>query len=113
MDEALSTIEADNILKDNLFIILSSIKMIAMSYLMLILHFYINVPMQWFDGKTHTFSANDWYIKSMVRTIDCLYNAMLKLEKYGQNILDEKFMLNIFKPLKLKPLDEYVKYIFD
>ena len=38
---------------------------------------------------------------------------MFKLDKYGQNILDEQFMFNIFKPLKLKPLDEYVKYIFD
>ena len=38
---------------------------------------------------------------------------MLKLEKYGRNILDEKFMFNIFKPLKLKQLEGYVKYIFD
>ena len=49
----------------------------------------------------------------MGRAIDCLYNDMLKLDKYGWNILDEQFMFNIFKPLKLKPLDKYVKYIFD
>ena len=49
----------------------------------------------------------------MGRVIDCLYDAMLKLEKDGWKILDEQFMFNIFKPLKLKPLDEYFKYIFE
>ena len=58
-------------------------------------------------------SAHDWSIKYMGRAIDCLYDDMLKLEKDGQNILDEKCMFNILKPLKLKPLDEYVKYTFD
>ena len=68
--------------------------------------------MQWLDGKTHTLSAHDWSVKSMGRAIDCLYEAMLKLEKDGWEILDEKFMFNIFNPLKLKPLDKYVKYTF-
>ena len=49
----------------------------------------------------------------MARSIDFLYNAMLKLDKYGWKILDEQFIINIFKLLKLKPLDEYGKYIFD
>ena len=87
--------------------------MISLSRLMLILHFSINVPMRWIYGKTHALSAHDWYIKYMGRAIDCLYNVMLKLEKNGWNKLDEQFMFNILKPLKLKPLDEYVKYIFD
>ena len=63
--------------------------------------------------KTHTLSDNYWSVKSMVRAVDCLYYAMLKSDKDGWKILDEQFMLNIFKPLKLKALDKYVKYIFD
>ena len=46
----------------------------------------------------------------MGRYIDYLYDAMLKLEKDGPKILDKQFMLNILKPLKLKPLKEYAKY---
>ena len=84
-----------------------------MSRLMSILHFYINVPIRCLAGKTHTFSAREWYVKSMGRAIDYLYVFMLKLEKYGWEILDEKFMFNISKPLKLKPFDNYFKYIFD
>ena len=43
LDEALSTLDAKNILQENLFIIIFSVKMIALSRLMSILHFYINV----------------------------------------------------------------------
>ena len=72
VDEALSTLEADNILQGNLFIILSYVQMIALSCLMLILHFSINVPMRWLSRKTHTLSDHDLYIKSMGNAIDCL-----------------------------------------
>ena len=49
----------------------------------------------------------------MGRAIDFWYDAMLKLDKDVRNILDEQLMFNIFKPLKIKPLDKYFKYIFD
>ena len=114
LDKALSTLDADNILQELLFTILSSVNTIALSRLMSIFHFSANVPMWWFSGKhTHTLSAHDWSVKSMGRAIDCLYNSMLKLDKDGWKILDEQFMFNIFNPLKIKPFDEYVKYIFD
>ena len=45
LDKALSILDADNILQENVFIILSSIKMIDLSCLMSILHFSIIVPM--------------------------------------------------------------------
>ena len=89
LDEALSTLDADNILLETLFIILFSIEMIYLSLLMSILHFSINVPMKWLAGKTHTFYAHDWSVKSMIRDIDCLYDDMLKVYKNGWKILDE------------------------
>ena len=84
-----------------------------MSRLISILHLSINVPMQWPAGKTHTLSDHDGSIKFMGRSVDSFYDVMLRLEKDGRNILDKKSMSNIFKPLKIKPLDDYVKYIFD
>ena len=95
MDETFFTLDADNILQENLFIVLSSVKMFALSRLMSILRFYIIVPMRWLSGKTHTLSDNYWSVKSMFRAVDFLYDAMLKLEKDGWKILDEKFMLNM------------------
>ena len=45
LDKALSTIDTNNILQENLFIILSYVVMIYLSRLMLIFHLSINVPM--------------------------------------------------------------------
>ena len=53
LEKLLSTIDVKNILQENLFTILSSVKMIAMSRPMSILHFYINVPMWWLMKKKH------------------------------------------------------------
>ena len=113
LDEALSIPKADNILQENLFIILSSVEMTALSRLFSILHFSINVPMRWLAGKTHTLAEYDWSMKKMSTAIDRLHDALVEIEEDGTKILEEKFMLSIFKPLHLPPLDEYMKYIFD
>ncbi len=49
----------------------------------------------------------------MGTAIDCLHDALMEIEKDGKKILNEKFMMSMFKPLKLKPLDKYMKYIFE
>ena len=94
LEKLLSTIDVKNILQENLFTILSSVEMIAMSRPMSILHFYINVPMWWLDEKKNTLSDHDWYVKSMGRAIDFLYDTMLKLEKDSWKMLDERLMFN-------------------
>ena len=43
--KALSTLDTDNILQENLSIILYSVEMIHLSHLMSTLHFSVNVPM--------------------------------------------------------------------
>ena len=111
--EALSTPDADNILQENLFIILSSVEMTALSRLFAILHYSINLPMRWLAGKTHTLAEYDWSMRKMGTAIDRLHDALVEIEKDGKKIVNEKFMLNIFKPLALKPLDEYMKFIFE
>ena len=73
LDDALSTLDTDNILQENIFIILSSVDIIALSRLISILHFSVNVTMRWISGKAHIFSARDWSVKSLVMSIDCLY----------------------------------------
>ena len=113
LDEALSTPDAANILQENLFIILSSVEMIALSRLFAILHFSINVPMRWLAGKTHTLADHDWSMKKMGTAIDRLHDALVELEEDGTKIVNEEFMMNIFTPLELEPLDEYVAYIFE
>ena len=49
----------------------------------------------------------------MSTAIDRLYDALLEIERDGKKILDEEFMMNIFYPLNLPPLDEYMKFVFE
>ena len=106
-------LDAKNILQEKWFIILISVKMIALSRLMSILHFYINFPMIGLSGK-HTLCLLMNGMSSLgagpllVCTTPCW-----NWRKIVERKLDEKFMLNIFKPLKIKQLDNYIKYIFD
>ena len=113
LDEALSATDADNILQENLFIILSSVEMTALSRLLSILHFSINVPMRWLAGKTVTLSDHNWSMRKMSTAIDRLHDALVEIEMDGEKILDEEYMMSIFKPLKLTPLDEFMKCIFE
>ncbi len=113
LDESLSTPDADNILQENLFIILSSVEMTALSRLFSILHFSINVPMRWLAGKTPTLAKYDWSMRKMSTAIDRLHDALVEIEEDGKKILDKKFMMSIFKLLHLNPLDKYMKYIVE
>ena len=56
LNEGLSTLNASNILQENLFIILASVQMTSLSCLFFVTHYAINVPMRWLGGKTHTLS---------------------------------------------------------
>ena len=87
--------------------------MTALSRLFSIIHYAINVPMRWLAGKTHTLAEHDWSAKKMATAIDCLHDALVEIEADGKKILDEDYMLSIFKPLQLKPLDEYMQFIFE
>ena len=113
LDDGLSTPDASNILQENIFIILASVEMTALSRLFSILHYAINVTMCWLADKTHILAKHEWSAKKMATAIDWLHDALVEIEKDGKKILDEEFMLSIFKPLNLKPVDEYMEFIFE
>jgi len=69
--------------------------------------------MRWLAGKTHTLAEFDWSTKKMATAIDRLLDALVEIEKDGKKILDEKYMMSIFTPLKLKQLDKYMIFVFE
>ena len=97
LDEALTVPNADNILQENCFIVLSSVELLALSRFYSILHFAVNLPMRWLAGNTHTLASEDWSVASMGRAIDCFFEALQEIEKEPYKFLDETFMLCIFK----------------
>ena len=113
LDEGLTVPDASNILQENLFIILSSVEMTALSCLYAIIHYSINMPMRWLAGKTHALAEYDWSVTKMATAVDRLHDALVQIEQDGKKIADEDYMLSIFEPLKLSPLDNFMSYIFD
>ena len=123
LDECLRA-HKDNILQENLFIILTSMEMIALCRVMAILHFKICMPMRWLAGNTHSIgqAGYDWSARSMGKAIDALEEAMMQIEEDGCKFLDEDFMNEIFSKIytnadgddaPLEPLEDAMKYQFE
>jgi hypothetical protein len=88
----------DNILQENLFIVLTSVEMVALCRIMTIIHFKICHPLRWLAGNTKFIGQQgyDWSTRSMGKAIDAFYEAMDKIESDGSLILNELFMNAIF-----------------
>ena len=76
LDECLRT-HKDNILQENLFIVLTSVEMVALCRVMAILFFKIVMPLQWLSGNTHFLGqcGFDWSVRSMGKALDALEAA--------------------------------------
>lgn len=123
LDEALRS-GKDNILQENLFIVLTSVEMVALCRVMAVLHFKICMPMRWLAGNTHFLGRTgfDWSSRSMGKAIDSLYSACLELQQNGELYLNEEFMNAIFdniyvdstgNPAPLLPLQEAMTYQYE
>ena len=101
----------ENIFQENLFYIITSDEMIALTRVLAILNFTVCMPMQWLAGNTHNFGAHGYNqsVMSTGKAIDALEEAMAKIEDDGELFLDEAFMSDIFSNImegdnKLDPL---------
>ena len=105
----------DNILQQNLFIILSSVEMTAVTRFFAILHLAICMPFRWLTGKTHQLGHRNWGARSMGRAIDIIHTACKDIIEDTGLIHDESFMMHIFDQLRqeLPEFDEYLDYMFE
>jgi hypothetical protein len=104
-----------SILQQNLFVVLTSEEMIALSCLLSIFHISVCIPFRWLAGKTHELKDYDtdfgWGAMSMSCVIDSLYKKMNELHKSPSLIINDGFMMSIFDEylLELPPFEEYWK----
>ena len=71
LDERLRIKDNANILQENLFVVLSSLEMIAVSRLFSILHVSIVKPFRWLAGNTHKLAHHNWGARLMVSNGSC------------------------------------------
>jgi hypothetical protein len=107
-----------SILQQNLFVVLTSEEMIALSRLLSILHISVCTPFHWLAGKMHELQdyGTDfgWGAMPMSRVIDTLYEKMNELHKSPSLIVNDGFMMSILNEylLELPPFEEYWKVTF-
>ena len=64
--------DSESLLLENLFIMLSSLDMIALTWTCAIVHFAFILPMRWLAGKTHELAKYNWLVASM----GCVYDIL-------------------------------------
>ena len=79
LDERLRMNGNTNILQKNLFIILASKEMIAVSQFFSIIHVSIVIPFRWLSGNTHKLSEYNWGARSMWQALDMLHTICTQL----------------------------------
>eukprot|EP00956_Cyclotella_meneghiniana_P030815 scaffold78775_cov36-Cyclotella_meneghiniana.AAC.2 len=112
LDEMLRKRDANekaSILQQNLFVILTSVEMLALSRLLSIIHLSISMPFRFLAGKSHQFAEHGWSAADMSRVIDTLHSKLNDIHKNPSLILNENFMMNIFQQYRneLPPFEEY------
>ncbi len=106
--------ESASILQKNLFVVLTSSKMIALVRLLSILHLSICMPFRYLARKMHEFKQYGWGAADMGRVLDTLYDNMQTLRSNPTLILDQSFMMDIFKVYQeeLPPFHKYWEMMF-
>ena len=94
-----------NMLKDNIFIILSLLKITVLARLYDIIHITICLKTCWYAGNCHILSDYNWYVRSMEKMVDELETTIEAIEEDGVLIVNEGFMMVIFQGImdKLPP----------
>ena len=106
--------KTESILEKNLFILLQSVEVVAMLRVLSILHIAVCMPLRWLSGNCQDLAEHDFGVADMAWTVDLMEKAFTRVANNGELLLDEDFMMNIFKDIsdKVPPFKEYLLFMF-
>jgi hypothetical protein len=103
----------DHVIQRSIFVVLSSLEMVAQAQLLAIMYLSIILPLQWLAGNTHLLLSYGWGARSMGHALEVLQEKVMLIKEEPELILDESFMMNIFSTLLyLTPFKEYLEFMF-
>ena len=110
LDDQLRICGNNHILQQNLFIIISSLEMIATSRLFAILNVAICMPVRWLAGNTQNLAHHNWGAQSIGRVFDILHTALNNI-LYEITLIHEKStMMFIFQDI-VEKLPEFKAFL--
>ena len=106
--------KGENILARNLFVMLSSLEMVAVARLWSIFHFSLIMPIRWLSGKCHKLGKYGWCYINLARVLDTLKISLESIVDSPKLIHDEQFMMGLMTPWakQLPPFKEYLNHMF-
>ena len=107
--------KGDGILATKLYIMLTSVEVVALLRVLSILHISICLPTRWLAGKTQDLSAYDFGYYDMGKALDLMETTFKSIVDDPKLILDEDFMMSIFSEISetVDPFQEYLTYMFE
>ncbi|KAL7546176.1 hypothetical protein ACHAWF_015185 [Thalassiosira exigua] len=108
--ERLAMKDGENILQSNLYTILTSTEMIAVSRFFAIVHLSMFMPFRWLSGQTHKLAKHNWGPRSMGRAMDLLLDACEEILEDTKLIHDRSYMMELYSELA-DELPEFRDYL--
>ena len=73
------------------------------------------MPLRWLDANCGDLEQYDFGVADMATVVDIMDKAFLQVVNDGRKLLDEDFMMEMFKKLtdKIPPLKEYLDFVFN
>ena len=102
----------DNILANNLWHILTSTEMIAVTRMWSIFHLAIVMPIRWLAANTHKLKEYNWGYISMGKVLDKLKSDLESIVEEPELIHDESFMMGLMDKWA-DELPEFRTYLTD
>ena len=104
----------DGILEKSLYHVLRSIEMVSLLRVLSILHISICIPLRWLAGNCGDLGGYGFGVAEMPKALDLMDVAFAKIAMDGELMMDEDFMMSIFKPLSkdIQPFQSYLDYMF-
>lgn len=105
----------DGILQKNLFTTLQCVEYVAMLRVLSILHISVALPLRWLAGNVQDLEEYGFGVLDMGWTVDLMEAAFEEIAKDGSKLLDEDFMMNIFKEIidKVALFRDYLQFMFE
>ena len=103
------------ILERNLFMMLRSIEVISLLQVLAILHILVCMPMRWLAGNCGDLAQYNFGVAEMASVVDIMDKAFGIIVHDGSKIMNEQFMMSMFKKLtrKIPPFEQYLDYMFN
>ena len=89
--------------------------MVSLLRVLSIYHVTLCLPLRWLAGNCGDLEEFGFGVADMPMAVDLMDDVFGEIVEDGDLLLDEDYMMNVFKSLavKIPPFEEYLTYMFD